>query len=169
MADLKAVRVADIIFDRTDSFVVSASAGHEVIACDPTVTALLRQYSARELATEILGAIAEVDPARNHVVRFITTPREMAGTAPEGGEAFAAPQDEPAPKQDQRVKVDRYGVAVAIYNGVLHAHPVDHRGAISPTSYGVTKPSPEFLADVNAALGTSLTLSDFPESVVRGR
>jgi hypothetical protein len=187
---IKTARVADIIFDRSgDAFVRTVEVNPEtgsrdLFPCKPDVAVQLRALPASGLAM-ILGNVAKI--VDRYVVSFIAEPRELeqVGAAGAGDrESWQVEQqdtdetDAPAP----RVVLERYGVAVSMdkwieENGVtvpeLYVYPITKSGAISPIGTRVTRPSPEFLSDVNALMmtggQTQLTLDHFPGAIVPDR
>lgn len=181
----KIVGVLDIIFDATTREVSIRCGDGNVYLASANVERALRAATFCEMR-EVVGAGAMLEWVENPwrgstgpgyvVVGFV---KKAAAGIDDDGEpmsdvdraiaASAAGASDDTPAEVTRPKLDRYGVAVEIRETELYAYPVDRRGAISPVGTLVTRPSPEFLADVNAALGTSLSLDDFPAAVVKVR
>lgn len=185
----KIVGVIDIIFSSvTRNVTIRGGDGRVYLAAEHVANAL-RAATYCEMRT-VVGAGALLETVANPgqgvqgpaevVVGFVKA--QAAGDVDENGldavndvdraiaeSAMVGPDKICAVRNVWRPKLERYGVAVEVYDDELYAYPLDSRGAISPVGTLVARPSPEFLADVNAALGIALTLADFPAAVVEGR
>lgn len=154
----------NISFDRqTGEAYVVDDQGRVFKPHDP-LAARLVILSARELA-ELIGCQFKAEGRM--CVGFVPRELELATgsddstdlAAIDGESSGAAPV-----KEDRRVRLERYGLGVSIEAYGAHrrlvAYVCDKRGAMAREGVIVTKPSPEFLAAVNEALGTSLAIDD---------